>query len=74
METELKTYAEWNALGFRINKGAKAEGFKDGKPLFSSKSVYNYRKNGEEMREAEFRRQRLSARLGITGEWDDPPH
>lgn len=36
----MKTYREWNALGFRINKGARAVGFRDGEPLFERWQTY----------------------------------
>jgi len=39
MKIELKTYKEWNELGYYVNKGSKAIKFKDNIALFSDKQV-----------------------------------
>jgi hypothetical protein len=70
----MKTYEEWNALGRRVHKGSKANGFKDGKPLFSESQTWDHKERGSEMRQDFFNAMKLSAHLGITGQWDDPPH
>ena len=57
------TYEQWNRQGRRIHKGQKAHFFADGKPLFIRSQTY--------IPGAQYR---MSARLGITGEWDDAPH
>ena len=61
---QFKTYKEWNAIGRRINRGAKAASFRNGEPLFGLLQTYNPTR--EPTLQYNYR--------GITGEWDDAPH
>lgn len=64
---EVKTYKQWNAEGRRIHKGSKSVGrSQDGELLFTKLQTYDPDLNRTFAR--------ISAHLGITGPWDDPPH
>jgi len=70
----MKTYTEWNKIGRRVHKGAKAADFKSSEPLFTEDQTWDYKAKGIQMRQDEHNRQQFSSRLGITGMWDNPPH
>jgi hypothetical protein len=57
------SYVEWNMQGRRVHKGQKAHSFVDGQPMFLRNQTYD-----------PTAQRRMSARLGITGPWDDAPH
>lgn len=40
MSEELKTFKEWNVLGFRVHKGSRAVSFRAGEPMFLPHQVY----------------------------------
>ena len=45
MQANIRTYSEWQTRGYRIHKGQRAVGFKDGEALFEARQVYNPRAN-----------------------------
>ena len=62
----MKTYSEWNALGYRIHKGSKAKGFKNGEALFTIDQCYNPLEYNISPKHEEY--------LIHAQEWEEMPH